>query len=166
MWIYLKNNWVLFILKMSGSHGSPFTRGVPTGINRMAVRGCVWAEGCQLVVDRGSWLRSVHFPPTPYILHVSIHIFFARPVHRLSSANEKCYLGNMGTLMENILESGWAVPVSRQLLTAETWARSNASPYGICGEQCGTGTGFTLSTVCTTPPVLHTGISLSCHVAI
>jgi hypothetical protein len=22
MWIYLKNNWVLFILKMSGSHGS------------------------------------------------------------------------------------------------------------------------------------------------
>ena len=23
MWIYLKNNWVLFILKMSGSRGSP-----------------------------------------------------------------------------------------------------------------------------------------------
>ena len=25
MWIYLKNNWVLFILKMSGSRGSTFT---------------------------------------------------------------------------------------------------------------------------------------------
>ena len=25
MWIYLKNNWVLFILKMSGSRGSPYT---------------------------------------------------------------------------------------------------------------------------------------------
>ena len=26
MWIYLKNNWVLFILKMSGSRGSPCTK--------------------------------------------------------------------------------------------------------------------------------------------
>ena len=28
MWIYLKNNWVLFILKMSGSRGSPCTNAL------------------------------------------------------------------------------------------------------------------------------------------
>jgi hypothetical protein len=94
------------------------TRGFPTGINRVAVRGCVWAVGCQHVVDNRVGLRSVQFPP--HIIHFScFHThFFARPVNRLSSANEKCYLGNTGTLMENILEGGWAVPWLGQLVAS------------------------------------------------
>jgi len=103
------------------------TRSVPTGINRMAVRGCVWVEGCQLLVDKGSGLRSLHFPPTSYIFHVSIH-FFARPVNRLSSSSEKCCLGNMGTLMENILESGLAVPWLGQLVASFTPRKRGLDP--------------------------------------
>jgi hypothetical protein len=39
-----------------------------------------------------------------------------------------------------------AQPASRRLLTAEDRVRSRVSPCGICGGQCGTGTGFSLST--------------------
>jgi hypothetical protein len=35
--------------------------------------------------------------------------------------------------------------VNRRLLTTEAQVRSRVSPYGICGEQNGTGTGFSLS---------------------
>jgi hypothetical protein len=35
--------------------------------------------------------------------------------------------------------------VSRRPLTAEARVRSRASPYGVCGGQSGTGTGFSLS---------------------
>jgi hypothetical protein len=35
-----------------------------------------------------------------------------------------------------------AQAVSRQPLTAEARVRSRVSPCGICGGQCGTGTGF------------------------
>ena len=42
------------------------------------------------------------------------YTFFLRPVNRLSTANEKCYVGDMGTLMDNILESSWAVPASNR----------------------------------------------------
>jgi hypothetical protein len=35
-----------------------------------------------------------------------------------------------------------AQAVSRRLLTAESWVRARFSPYSICGEQKGTGTGF------------------------
>jgi hypothetical protein len=34
--------------------------------------------------------------------------------------------------------------VSRRLLTAEARVRSRVNPYGICGGQSGTGTGFSL----------------------
>jgi hypothetical protein len=95
-------------------------RAVPTGINRVVERGCVWAVGCQHVVDKRVGLRSMQFPPPPHhgFVMCPYALFFARPVNRLSSANEKCYLGNMGTLMENILERGWAVPWLGQLVAS------------------------------------------------
>ena len=39
-----------------------------------------------------------------------------------------------------------AQEVSGQPLTAEAWVWSQASPREICGEQSGTGTGFSPST--------------------
>jgi hypothetical protein len=52
-----------------------------------------------------------------------------------------------------------AQAVSLQPLTAEARVRSQVSPCGICGGQCGTGTGFSpsfrFSLVSFIPPVLH-----------
>ena len=39
-------------------------------------------------------------------------------------------------------ERAMAPAVSRRLLTAEAWVRTQASPREICGGQSGTGTGF------------------------
>jgi hypothetical protein len=53
-----------------------------------------------------------------------------------------------------------AQAVSRQPLTAETRVRSRVNPYGICGRQSGTGTGFSTSSsvspVNIIPPSLST----------
>jgi hypothetical protein len=55
--------------------------------------------------------------------------------------------------------------VSHQPLDAEFWVQSQASPYKICGERSGTGTGFLPSTsvpcqnYCTNAP--HSFIPLS-----
>jgi hypothetical protein len=62
------------------------TRDPPSGINRMAVRGGVWSERRQLVVDKGSGLRSVHFSITSYIFHVSVHLISF--CYRLSTERE------------------------------------------------------------------------------
>jgi hypothetical protein len=35
-----------------------------------------------------------------------------------------------------------AQAINRRFLTAEAQVRSHGSPYGTCGGQCGTGTGF------------------------
>ena len=52
-----------------------------------------------------------------------------------------------------------AQAVSRQPLTAEAEAQREAIPWGICGGQSGTGTGFCQSTsvspVSIIPPMLH-----------
>ena len=50
--------------------------------------------------------------------------------------------------------------VSRRPLTAEAQVRSRVIPFGICGGQSGTGTGFfsrvlRFSPVSLIPPVLH-----------
>jgi len=75
--------------------------------------------------------------------------------------------GNVnGKYIGKRLGCAMARTVSRQLHTVKTWARSHSSSYGFCGEQCGTETGLSPRTVCSILPVLHTDISLSCHVSV
>ena len=58
MWIYLKNNWVLFILKMSGSRGSPCTW--PTETQQLAYKG-VWTNKARNWNDTSNKVtRNVH----------------------------------------------------------------------------------------------------------
>ena len=57
MWIYLKNNWVLFILKMSGSRGSPCT--ICTFIFTVPVQGWYESNGGKSILMEIS--RNVHY---------------------------------------------------------------------------------------------------------
>jgi hypothetical protein len=53
--------------------------------------------------------------------------------------NSTCYT------VTSVSGRAMAQSVSCRLLTAEAWVRSRVSPYGICGGQSGTGTGFSPS---------------------
>jgi hypothetical protein len=62
------------------------------------------------------------------------------------------------TRMTTSVGSVMAQTVSRRLLTAEAWVRSQVIPCGICGGQGGTGTDFYIITPVhplTTVPLLY-----------
>jgi hypothetical protein len=50
--------------------------------------------------------------------------------------------------------------VSRQPLTAEARVRARFNPYGICGGQNGTGTGFSPSS----SAIYHSTVALQTHI--
>jgi hypothetical protein len=53
--------------------------------------------------------------------------------------------------------------VSRRPVTAEVWVHPRVNPFGICGGQSGTGTGFSPSST-VFPCQYHSTVALQTHI--
>jgi hypothetical protein len=92
------------------------------------------------------------------------------PHHRYFNNSRHAYVVTAIILKKSIkckIGRSMAQAVSRRPLTAKSPVQSHASPYGICGAQNGTGTGFPPGYSCVprariTPQMIHTH-SLTYH---
>ena len=87
-------------------------------------------------------------------------ISFNRHEHRIPLFLNVQRLLVSNKLRTELLNTNYRVVlmVSRRLLAAEVWVRSQASPYGFCDLQSDTGTGFSLL-----PPMSHNHLHLRHH---